>query len=254
MSIVLDGTANTVTPLNGALGATTPSTVAATTVVASGVATFSAGSASAPAITTSGDTNTGIFFPAADTIAFAEGGAEAMRIDASGNFLIGKTSVESTTKGLYIQMSGGGQTGITAASDSPLSLNRLTNDGTIVEIRQGGTLRGSISVSGSTTSYNTSSDYRLKENVQPMVGALDRVALLKPVTYSWKLDGANGEGFIAHELAEICPHAVFGEKDAVNEDGSIKSQGIDTSFLVATLVAAIQELNAKFEEYKASHP
>jgi len=87
-----------------------------------------------------------------------------------------------------------------------------------------------------------------------MTGALAKVALLKPVTYTWKLDGSASEGFIAHELAEVCPHAVFGEKDAVNEDGSIKSQGIDTSFLVATLVAAIQELNTKFEEYKASHP
>jgi hypothetical protein len=252
MAIVLYGTSNTVTPLNGALGGTTPSTVVATTVVASGVATFSAGSASAPAITTSGDTNTGMFFPAADTVALGKGGTEVMRIDSNGNFFIGKTSVESTTKGLYIQMSGGGQVGCTAASDSPLSLNRLTNDGTIVEIRQGGTLRGSISVSGATTSYNTSSDYRLKENIAPMVGALDRVALLKPVTYSWKLDGANGEGFIAHELAEIFPHAVFGNKDAVNEDGSIKSQGIDTSFLVATLVAAIQELKAEIDLLKGN--
>jgi hypothetical protein len=78
--------------INGTLGATTPSTVAATTISASGVSTFSAGSAGAPAITTTGDTNTGIFFPAADTIAFAEGGVEAMRIDSSGNVGIGTAS------------------------------------------------------------------------------------------------------------------------------------------------------------------
>jgi hypothetical protein len=81
--------------INGTVGATTPNTGAFTTLSASGVATFSAGSAAAPAITTSGDTNTGIFFPAADTIAFTEGGAEAMRIDSSGNVGIGTTSPSS---------------------------------------------------------------------------------------------------------------------------------------------------------------
>jgi hypothetical protein len=106
------------------------------------------------------------------------------------------------------------------------------------------TFVGNISVSASATAYNTSSDYRLKDNVAPMTGALARVALLKPVTYSWKIDGSAGEGFLAHELQEVCPLAVTGEKDAVNEDGSVKSQSIDVSFLVATLTAAIQELKA----------
>jgi hypothetical protein len=82
------------------IGATTASTGAFTTLSATGVATFSAGSAAAPAITTTGDTNTGIFFPAADTIAFSEGGAEAMRIDSSGNLGLGVTpSAWQTTSG-----------------------------------------------------------------------------------------------------------------------------------------------------------
>jgi hypothetical protein len=79
-------------PLNGTVGATTANTGAFTTLSASGVATFSAGTVSAPAITTSGDTNTGIYFPAADTIAFTEGGTEAMRINSSGNVLLGTAS------------------------------------------------------------------------------------------------------------------------------------------------------------------
>ena len=78
-----------------------------------------------------------------------------------------------------------------------------------------------------------------------MVAALSKVAALKPCTYKWKADGSEGEGFIAHELAEVCPAAVTGEKDAVNEDGSIKVQGIDPSKLVGLLTAAIQELSAK---------
>ena len=125
-----------------------------------------------------------------------------------------------------------------------------------------GATKGSISVSNTGTTYNTTSDYRLKEDVQPMGGALAKVAALKPVTYKWKNDGSNGEGFIAHELAEVCPHAVTGEKDATeiytdeegNEQTRPKYQGIDTSFLVATLTAAIQELKAEFDAYKASHP
>ena len=76
---------------NIVIGASTPLAGSFTTLSASGVATFSAGTVSAPAITTTGDTNTGIFFPAADTIAFAEGGAEAMRIDSAGNVGIGMT-------------------------------------------------------------------------------------------------------------------------------------------------------------------
>jgi hypothetical protein len=92
-----------------------------------------------------------------------------------------------------------------------------------------------------------------------MTGALAKVTALKPVTYIWKIDGSDGQGFIAHELAEVVPDCVVGEKDAVetytDEDGNeqtrIKPQGIDTSFLVATLTAAIQELNAKVEAQAA---
>jgi hypothetical protein len=77
---------------NMSVGATTASTGAFTTLSASGVTTVAAGTVAAPAITTTGDTNTGIFFPAADTIAFAEGGVESMRIDSSGNVGVGTTS------------------------------------------------------------------------------------------------------------------------------------------------------------------
>jgi hypothetical protein len=91
--------------INGTVGATTATTGAFTTLSATGVATFSAGTAALPAITTTGDTNTGIFFPAADTIAFSEGGAESMRIDSSGNLLVGTTS--ATANGGILQLSSG---------------------------------------------------------------------------------------------------------------------------------------------------
>jgi hypothetical protein len=103
---------------------------------------------------------------------------------------------------------------------------------------------GGITTNGSNTTYGTSSDYRLKENIAPMTGALDTIQALKPVTYTWKADGSNGQGFIAHELQAVVPDCVVGEKDAIDKDGNPKYQGIDTSFLVATLTAAIQELKA----------
>ena len=83
-----------------------------------------------------------------------------------------------------------------------------------------------------------------------MTGGLARISALKPSIYKWKADGSNGEGFIAHELAEVVPAAVSGEKDAVNEDGSIKAQGVDLSKVVPVLVAAIQELAAEVNALK----
>lgn len=103
---------------------------------------------------------------------------------------------------------------------------------------------GYINTNGSTTIYATSSDYRLKDSIQPLSNALAKVQQLKPCTYKWKADGASGQGFIAHELQAVVPDAVVGEKDAVDADGNPVYQGIDTSFLVATLTAAIQEQQA----------
>ncbi len=103
---------------------------------------------------------------------------------------------------------------------------------------------GGINTNGTGTTFVTSSDYRLKNNIQPMAGALEKVMLLRPVTYTWKVDETPGQGFIAHELAEIIPDAVSGEKDAVDENGTPKHQGVDQSRVVATLTAAIQEQQA----------
>jgi hypothetical protein len=106
---------------------------------------------------------------------------------------------------------------------------------------------GRIICSSSATTFATTSDYRLKENVAPMTGALEKITALKPCTYTWKVDGSAGQGFIAHELQAVVPDCVAGEKDAIDKDGKPQYQGVDTSFLVATLVAAIQELTARLE-------
>ena len=159
---------------------------------------------------------------------------ERMRIESSGNVLINSTSTLNAVFNVT------GKSGF-----SPCSL-RVNTDGDYGYTfkNASNTLVGAIGVNTSTTAYNTSSDYRLKENIAPMTGALAKVAQLKPVTYKWKVDGSDGEGFIAHELQEVVPECVSGEKDAVDADGNPVYQGIDTSFLVATLTAAIQELKA----------
>jgi hypothetical protein len=164
--------------------------------------------------------------------------------DNAGNFLI-KTTTQINAGLLSLSFDTSVNCGIATkpTNNAGYDAARFFNSST--------TQIGSISCTGSATSYVTSSDYRLKENIAPMTGALTKVAQLKPVTYKWKATGEESQGFIAHELAEVVPDCVTGKKDAVNEDGSIKPQGIDTSFLVATLTAAIQELNAKVTALEA---
>jgi hypothetical protein len=143
-----------------------------------------------------------------------------------------------------------GYTVITNASTTNGALyiaRRTAASALLVSFSTQGTTTGTITTNGTATSYNTSSDYRLKHDVQPMQNALARVAQLKPCTYQWNVDDSDGEGFIAHELAEVCPQAVTGAKDAVDADGKPVYQGVDPGKLVATLVAAIQEQQAIIE-------
>lgn len=110
---------------------------------------------------------------------------------------------------------------------------------------------GNIRTTGTATAYNTSSDYRLKENVVEMAGALDRVSQLKPSRFNFIADADKTvDGFLAHEVQEIVPEAITGEKDAVDEKGNPEYQGIDQSKLVPLLVGAIQELKAEIETLK----
>jgi hypothetical protein len=182
----------------------------------------------------------------AGTMGFVQNATEMARFDSSRNFLVGTTSAnpQSLSSGSGAQVASGGNFFNAVSGDRCATFNRTSNDGNIIEFARSGSVKGSVSISGSTTTYNTSSDYRLKENIAPMTGALTTIAQLKPVTYDWIADKTKGQGFIAHELQAVVPDCVTGAKDAVDADGNPVYQGIDTSFLVATLTAAIQELKA----------
>ena len=186
------------------------------------------------------------------------GVTERMRIDSSGNLFIGTTTNPVSNAAAIINA--------VVSSGDGFNLKHTVNGNNMFNLWQTGTttytaigfskgdsqtVRGTISVSTSAVAYNTTSDYRLKENIVPMVGALETVTKLKPVTYKWKENDSDGQGFIAHELQEVIPDAVTGEKDAVDDDGKPKYQGIDTSFLVATLTAAIQEQQTLIEALTA---
>ena len=169
---------------------------------------------------------------------------QAMTLDSSGNLLVGQTSASNTEAGTRLEPAGRWVVVRGTGTGSQTIAAFYRADG-------GGSAIGTITTTNTATSYVTSSDYRLKHDIAPMTGALAKVAALKPVTYKWNADDSDGQGFIAHELQEVVPDAVVGEKDAVDAEGNPIYQGIDTSFLVATLTAAIQELTAKLDAAEA---
>jgi|694.fasta_scaffold57449_4 hypothetical protein len=203
-------------------------------------------------------------------------GTKAMTIDSSGNLLVGTTSAAGYKFNVVATGSYAGNF-TTASSLVPLVLGITSGTGSQIYqyFFNGATNTGSISTTGTNTLYNSVSDYRLKENIAPMTGALSVVQQLKPCTYTWKADGSVGQGFVAHELQAVFPDCVSGEKDGTREEpyevtpeikdeqGNIVTpaemgrrtvpayQGIDTSFLVATLTAAIQEQQVLITQLQA---
>jgi hypothetical protein len=181
-------------------------------------------------------------------LTFGTSNIERMRILAAGTFLFSGASGGTTAEAT-------GTITTYANGSAPYVVHNIDAQGagfTFNIFKRLGTSVGNIVYNGSGVTFTTTSDYRLKENIRPATNALHRIAKLKPCLFNWKENGAEELGFIAHEFQEEFPHAVVGEKDAVetylddegNEQTRINPQGIDTSFLVATLTAAIQELKA----------
>ena len=188
-------------------------------------------------------------YDASNPIAFytgsGGGNVERMRIDSSGSLLAGKTGLDTTNAGLWINSN-------IANGYGRINFIKGTSSGTGATASCGfyynGTSVGTIVNTSTATAFNTSSDYRLKENVSPMSGSIDRLKQLKPSTWSWKLDGSHGEGFLAHEAQTVVPEAITGTHNEVDDDDNPVYQGIDQSKLVPLLTAALQEAITKIED------
>jgi hypothetical protein len=215
---------------------------------------------------------TGDFRFATSTARDLTGFSEKMRITNAGNLLLGTTNVSphaSGTLGIAIRPDAGVLIGVN--NTHAIIAARWHGNGEVIRLMRDGTDVGSIDVTTSSTSYNTSSDYRLKTDAQPMTGASARVQALNPVNFEWIASGERVDGFLAHEAATVVPESVTGTKDAMrdeeyevtaavlDDDGNETTaavmgtrsvpdmQGIDQAKIVPLLTAALREALTKID-------
>ncbi len=193
------------------------------------------------------DDNTYIDFPGSDRIKFFTGGSERMRID-DDDILFGTSSTSLSDAGIkFANTSATHKYAVfthtaSSANESLLYINRQSSDGTAIFFRRANTNVGSISVTSSGTTYNTTSDLRLKQDIEPLV-ATDKLMAMNPVSYSWKADpdGPRSMGFIAQEMQEIMPEAV-----STGDDDDMMS--MDYGRITPILVSALQDAHRKIEQ------
>jgi hypothetical protein len=172
--------------------------------------------------------------------------AERMRIDSDGKLLINATSTIGTA---YLQIKNNyTKTAIDTQSNNTAPHHAITFHNPNGQV-------GQINTDGSGVTYTSNSDYRLKENVNYDFDATTRLKQLRPARFNFIADAdTTVDGFLAHEVSSVVPEAIHGTKDAVDDDGNPKYQGIDQSKLVPLLVKTIQELEARITALEANNP
>ena len=223
-------------------------------------------------ITHSGDTNTKIRFPAADTFSVETAGSERARVTSGGKVFVGFTDRSSTVDDSTSTLAAYGNSSTTTGNVAGSFFGgAVTSQRFVLSFSNNNGIVGSISTHGTQTQFNESSDYRLKENVVPISNAITRLKTLKPSRFNFISDATTTlDGFLAHEVSEAVPEAVSGEKDGMAgvtyyEEGDtlpsgkeygdpktysttkIEPQQLDQSKLVPLLTAALQESISKIE-------
>jgi hypothetical protein len=203
------------------------------------------GSAAAPTYTFTADTNTGFFQAGADQVAVTCGGSEKVRFTSGGQILVGITATPSASVH-------GVQIGEPGNNLWQSSVSVTTSFAHMIFYNTNGAV-GSITTSGTSTAYNTTSDYRLKTGARPVLNAVDRINSVPVREYKWLNDpsGPYSVGFFAHEMQVVLPDVVTGVKDQLDDKGQLYPQMIDYSKAVPLLWAAVQELSAKVAALEA---
>jgi hypothetical protein len=191
--------------------------------------------------TADGSFRSPIFYDSNDTSYYADPNSTSRFV----NLLLGGASAS----GFNLNITGNAQI-VKSSTSTALIVGLSGVTGSVIRFSYNGGFVGSISTDGSNTAYNTSSDYRLKEEIVPIENPVTKILSLNPVNFKYKNSKTRQDGFIAHELQEVLPYMVVGEKDAIDEDGIPVYQEVDYSKLTPILIAAIKELKTELETLK----